>query len=209
MIGTIEPTIVAGIEFDALIDKSEDYSATVPQYPVDSGYSVSDNVALEPLSLKLTLYVTATPVTWLNKHGTGMQRVENICNQLLNVYKARSMISITTPSKSYSNMIIKSIRIQDTTTQGYAKEIPVEFVQVTDTSAKTVTVPAEYERAGSTMESAGAASTTKASNTATTAADRQNGSASSDTVSASQNGSTLLYDRANGLGNRTGWYSLE
>ncbi len=33
-------TTVAGIEFDALIEAQETHSATVPQYPLDEGYSV-------------------------------------------------------------------------------------------------------------------------------------------------------------------------
>ena len=111
-------TTVAGIEFDALIEAQETHSATVPQYPLDEGYSVSDNVALDPTALKLTLYVTATPVTWLSRHGVGDQRVENICNQLLDLYKARSPVSVTTPRKSYDNMIIKNITISDTTQAG-------------------------------------------------------------------------------------------
>lgn len=203
-------TTVAGIEFDALIEAQETHSATVPQYPLDEGYSVSDNVALDPTALKLTLYVTATPVTWLSRHGVGDQRIENICNQLLDLYKARSPVSVTTPRKSYDNMIIKNITISDTTQAGYAKEIPIEFTEITVTAAKSVVIPAEYARGGNTMESNGAASTTKAqSSTPTTASDRQSGKASGDTTSSSKNGSTLLYNMASGLGNKTGWYSLE
>lgn len=203
------PTTVAGIEFDALIEQSEEHSASTPQYPIDSGYSVTDNVALDPTTLKLTLYVTATPVTWLSRHGIGTQRVENICSQLLGVFESKQLISVTTPRKSYSNMIIRSISIKDTVQAGYAKEIPIELQQVTVTSAKTVAVPAEYARAGGSMESAGAASTSTAGSTATTASDRQNGSANGSSVSSSQNGSTMLYNMANGLGNKTGWYSLD
>lgn len=207
--GGIVATTVAGIEFDALIEKQEDHSATAPQYPIDAGYSVTDNVALEPTSLKLTLYVTATPVTFLASHGSGFQRVQNICDQLLRVFESRSLIDVITPNKSYSNMVMRSISIRDSLQSGYAKEIPVEFQQVTVTSAKAVAIPAEYERAGGTMESAGTASTTTANGTtSTTAADRQNGNASGNSVSSSQNGSTLLYDMANGLGNATGWYSM-
>lgn len=206
---TIQPTTVAGIEFDALIEDSTDYTATVPEYPIDAGYSVSDNVALEPVRFKATLYVSATPVTWLRRHGSGMQRVENICNQLINIYERKELVSVTTPFRSYSNMIIKSLSIRNTAQSGYAREIPVEFTQVTVTSAKAASVPAEYERAGSTMESAGAASTQTAGSTSTTAADRQNGNATGGSVSSSQNGSSMLYNMTDAIGTKTGWYSLE
>ena len=207
--GPKEPTTVAGIEFDALIERTEEHTAAVPQYPIDAGYSITDNVALEPARLKLTLYVTATPVTWRSRHGSGEQRIENICSQLLNLYESRSLVSVVTPYKAYNNMIIKSISIRDTVQSGYAREIPVEFTQVNVTSAKTTAIPAEYARAGNTMESAGTASTTVAQETTpTSAADRQNGSASSTTTSSAQAGSSMLYNMANGIGNATGWYSL-
>jgi hypothetical protein len=35
MTGPKQPVSVAGIEFDALIESTEDYSASVPQYPID------------------------------------------------------------------------------------------------------------------------------------------------------------------------------
>lgn len=205
----IQPTTVAGIEFDALIESSTEYNSTVPEYPVDAGYSVSDNIALDPVRLKLTLYVTATPVTWLSRHGIGDQRVENICNQLINLYEQRGLVNVTTPFKSYGNMVIKSMTIRDTAQAGYAREIPIEFTQVTVTSAKHTSVPEEYERAGNTMESSGAASTQNAGNTNTSAADRQNGTASGGSVSSSKNGNSMLYNMADAVGNRTGWYSLD
>ncbi len=208
MRGPKEPTVVAGIEFDALIERAEEHTAAVPQYPIDAGYSITDNVALEPVRLKLTLYVTATPVTWRHRHGSGEQRIENICNQLLNIFESRSLISVVTPYKAYNNMVIKSISIRDTAQSGYAREIPVEFSKVNITSARTAAIPAEYARAGNTMESAGTASTTVVQGTSqTSAADRQNGTTGSST-SAAQNGSSMLYNMANGIGNATGWYSL-
>lgn len=209
--GAKEPTVVAGIEFDALIERSEEHTASVPQYPVDAGYSVTDNVSLEPMKLKMTLYVTATPVTWLARHGVGEQRVENICNQLLGLYESRSMVSVTTPYKSYSNMIIKSISISDTVQSGYAREIPIELTQITITSAKTVAVPAEYARAGSTMESAGVASTSQSSSSAsgTSTSGQQSGSSGSSGSYGPGRGGSMLYQMADGIGNATGWYSLD
>lgn len=205
----IVATVVAGIEFDALIEDSEEYSATTPNYPVDSGYSVTDNIAMDPIKLKLTLYVTATPVTFLSSHGSGRQRVESICDRLIAVFEKRELVNVTTPRKSYSNMAISSISIRTTAQAGYAREIPIEFTQVTVTSAKTVTVPEEYARSGTSMEASGNATTTTVGDTSTTASERQNGNTSQKSQSSSSAGSTMLYSLASGLGNKTGWYSLD
>ena len=78
-----QPVSLNGIEFDAILDNSETYSASVPEYPIDAGYSVSDNVALNAFQISMTLYVTATPVTWLSRHGAGESRVRIICDVLV------------------------------------------------------------------------------------------------------------------------------
>lgn len=151
------PVSVNGIEFDAVIESEQNYGATVPEYPVDSGYSVSDNVAITPLSLKMTLYVTATPVTWLKRHGTGEARIQVLCDELVELFTSRQLISVVSNGKTYSNMVIKSITIKDTQEAGYAREVPVEFTQVTVTYASMSSVPSAYARAGTSMQSTGAA----------------------------------------------------
>lgn len=42
----IQPVSINGVEFDATIDSNEKHDSTVPEYPIDEGYNVSDNVAL-------------------------------------------------------------------------------------------------------------------------------------------------------------------
>ena len=64
------PVSVAGIEFDALIDETKTLSASIPVYPVEEGFPVSDTIILDPLSVQMTLYISSTPVTWLYRHGT-------------------------------------------------------------------------------------------------------------------------------------------
>ena len=103
--GPKQPVSVAGIEFDAVLDIKESHSSTIPQYPIDEGYSVQDNVALDPMSLIMTLYVTATPITWLSRHGSGEGRVRQIWNQLFGMYSQKTPITVITPDASYSNMI--------------------------------------------------------------------------------------------------------
>lgn len=56
-----QPVSINGIEFDALIDESRTLEATVPEYSVESGFSVSDAIILSPEKLDMTLFVTNTP----------------------------------------------------------------------------------------------------------------------------------------------------
>lgn len=205
--GPKQPVSVAGIEFDAVLDIKESHSSTIPQYPIDEGYSVQDNVALDPMSLIMTLYVTATPITWLSRHGSGEGRVRQIWNQLFSMYSQKTPITVITPDASYSNMIIKGITYKKSSETGYAVEIPIEFSQVTVTSARTAAVPAEYARAGMSQQLAGNAATSTATSSGSTAGTGSGGGSNNGGSAAKQSGS-LLYQMAEGVGNSTGWYSL-
>lgn len=150
-----EPVTVAGVEFDAMIDRSESYSAKVPEFPVDAGYSVSDNAALDAFVLKMTLYVAGVPITWSGRHGRGEVWIEQVCNALLDVYFAREPITVTTQDSNYPNMVIESIEIKTSADIGYAREIPITLKQVTITSTETAVVPDSYVRSGKSMTTKG------------------------------------------------------
>ena len=45
----LKPVSVAGIEFDALIDEQKTMNATIPAYPVEDGFPISDTIILDPL----------------------------------------------------------------------------------------------------------------------------------------------------------------
>lgn len=153
-----QPVSLNGIEFDAIIDGTQIYSASVPEYPIDAGYSVSDNAALDAATLEMTLYVTATPVTWLHRHGVGEYRIQSICNQITDLYASREFITVVTADKVYSNMVIENLEIKHSPEIGYAREISVTMKQVTVTAASVTLVPAEYLRSGTSMQSVGSAS---------------------------------------------------
>lgn len=215
-----QPVSVAGIEFDSILDINETHSSTAPQYPIDEGYSVQDNIALDPMSLNMTLYVTATPVTWLSRHGSGEERVRQIWNQLFSMYSQKTPITVITPDTSYPNMIIKRITYKRSSETGYAAEIPIEFSQVTVTSARTAAIPAEYARAGmsqqlagsaatSTVTSSGSAVTSNVPSSSGTAGGGGSSNGGNSGNSAAQQSSSWLYQMAEGVGNSTGWYSLD
>ena len=58
----IQPVSVAGIEFAALLNETQTYSADIPSYPVETGFSVSDNIALQPMVWAALSW--ASVVTW-------------------------------------------------------------------------------------------------------------------------------------------------
>lgn len=92
----LKPVSVAGIEFDALIDEQKTLSATIPTYPVEEGFPVSDTIILEPLSIQMTLYVSNTPVTWLYRHGSSVDRVNKVCDRIESLWLDKKLVKVVT-----------------------------------------------------------------------------------------------------------------
>lgn len=198
-----QPVSINGIEFDALIDESRTLEATVPEYSVESGFSVSDAIILSPEKLDMTLFVTNTPVTWYNRHGGSQNRVDSVVKQLEELYYAGEPVTIVTSDATYSNMAIESITFSKSTEVGYAREIPISFKKIRVTSAKTTTIPDSYGKSGATGASAGTASTSSGSSGGGSSGSGSGGSSGSGSGSGGSNGnskSSILYSAANSMG---------
>lgn len=146
----LEPVAIAGIEFDALIDQQKTLSATIPAYPVEEGFPVSDTIILDPLALQMTLYVTNTPVTWLKRHGASRSRVNEVSNKIEDMWMDRKLVKIVTPDAIYTNMGITSITIKKSAELGYSREVSVTAQKVRKTKKKTVKVPKYKLKSGQT-----------------------------------------------------------
>ncbi len=156
-----QPASVAGIEFDALISETRTYEATVPEYAVEDGFSVSDAIILGAEKLQMVLYLTDTPVTWRSHAGKG--RVEDVTKQLEELYYTAAPVTVVTTDKTYTDMAIESLEISKTAEVGYAREIPISFKKIRVTTARTTTIPDSYGKSGATGASAGTASTSSGS----------------------------------------------
>lgn len=63
-----QPARLGEFEFDAIIKRPETLSSKIPDYATEEGYSVSDNVCLEPVTLDVEAVVSNAPVTWADRH---------------------------------------------------------------------------------------------------------------------------------------------
>ena len=153
-----QPVSLDGIEFDALISSENTFEASVPEYSVEDGFSVSDTIQLGAERLSLVLYVTDTPVTWVRRHG-GSGRMADVLNQLRQKYYDKQPVTIVTSEETYENMAIESISFNKSLETGYAREIPISLRKVRMTQTRTTTIPSNYGRAGTTKANAGTAST--------------------------------------------------
>ena len=150
----------ASVEFDALIDETLSLHSNIPTYPVERGFEVSDSIILQARTLDMTIYVTNTPVTWVERHRTDQARVEDVVDRLKEIYYTKKLVTVTTTDDTYENMGIISIELTKALETGTSREIPIHFQEVRVTDQKTTTIPASYGRSGTTGANAGAANTT-------------------------------------------------
>lgn len=205
----LKPVSIWGIEFDALIDETKNLSATIPTYPVEEGFPVSDTIILDPISIQMTLYVSNTPVTWLYRHGTSTDRVNKICDQLEQKWLKKQLAKIVTTEAVYKDMGITSISIKKSHDIGYAREISVSAQKVRITKRKTVNIPSYVLKSGETKANAGTASTSTSSSKSSTGSGNggsgggggsSSSSSGSSGSSGAKKGQSILYGAASGLG---------
>lgn len=193
-----QPVSVNGVEFDALISQEQVLTATSPEYAVEDGFCVSDNVTLDAEKLNMVLYLTNTPVTWYARHGGNPNRVADVEKQLKELYFAKEPVTVTTSDDVFTDMVIVSIGFKKSLETGYDREIPISFQKVRVTKARTTTIPDSYGRGGATGASAGTASTSTGSTVGGSGAGSGGGSGSSG-GSGNSKGS-ILYGAATSLG---------
>lgn len=158
----IEPVSIDGIEFDALIESDETLASDIPQYPVESGYEVSDTIILKPRTLEITVFVTNTPVTHLQRFGGAENcraRVDDVIARLESMRAQRKLVTIVTTNRTYKNMGLENMSIRNSIETGYSRKIPLSFKEVFITSTQTVSIPESYGKSGTTGASAGTAQT--------------------------------------------------
>lgn len=202
------PVTIWGIEFDALIDEQKTMTSTIPAYPVEDGFPVSDTIINEPVSVAMTLFITNTPVTWLYRHGTDSDRVARICSDIEKKWLQKKLTKIVTTDTIYKNMGITSISIKKSREIGYAREVTVTAQKVRITKKKTVKIPSSVKKSGKTKAKAGKASTSNSSSKSSkSGADSQKKAAvktkqsgnKTGSGSAAKKGQSLLYGVASGL----------
>ncbi len=186
-----KPVSVAGIEFDALMSEEWEYTAQVPEYATDEGYSVSDSILLESETLTMELYLSDTPVTWYGRSGHGSNHTEKVISQLQALFLKKTPVKVVTSYGTYKNMAIESLKISKSMEDGYSRKIPISFRKIRTTKVKTVTIPSSYGKSGTTSSSSGTANTTSKSTSS--------GSSSSSSSSSSSGKSSILYS----LGKKT------
>ena len=198
----IQPVSVAGIELPALLDETQTFTSDIPEYPVETGFVISDNITLQPMELPLTLLLSDTPLTWRGRVRS-MSEAESMLKEL---YFSKTPFTVVTPSGTFDSMGITSMQIKRSSENGYNKEVSLSLKQINVTATKTTTIPDSYGKSGATGANAGTASTS-AGSTSTGGGSSGSGSGSSGGSSGSgssgsgkKSSGSILYNVASSAG---------
>ena len=195
----IQPVSVAGIEFPAMLDETQTFTSDIPEYPVETGFVISDNITLQPMELPLTLLLSDTPLTWRGRVRS-MSEVESMLKEL---YFSKTPFTVVTPSGTFESMGITSMQIKRSSENGYNKEVSLSLRQINVTATKTAAIPDSYGKSGATGANAGTASTS-AGSTSTGGGSSGGGSGGSGSSSGSSSGKqssgSILYPVASSAG---------
>lgn len=201
----IQPVSVAGIEFPAMLDETQTFTSDIPEYPVETGFVISDNITLQPMELPLTLLLSDTPLTWRGRVRS-MSEAESMLKEL---YFSKTPFTVVTPSGTFESMGITSMQIKRSSENGYNKEVSLSLKQINVTATKTAAIPDSYGKSGATGANAGTASTS-AGSTSTGGGSSGGGSGGSGSSSGSgssggsssgkQSSGSILYNVASSAG---------
>ena len=188
------PVKINGVEFDALISSSETHTSDVPDYPCENGYSVHDTIVTKPMELSLTLFLSNNPVTWYNRLGNSVDRVQVVEEKLRALFASRQVFTVLTATDKYKNMCFTSVGISKSKENGNGRGIDVTLKQVSITNTRTTSIPVTYGKSGASMSNAGNAGTSGASTKGTSSESKTNEKASS------KNKASMLYNAASNFG---------
>ena len=195
----IQPVSVAGIEFPAMLDETQTFTSDIPEYPVETGFVISDNITLQPMELPLTLLLSDTPLTWRGRVRS-MSEAESMLKEL---YFSKTPFTVVTPSGTFESMGITSMQIKRSSENGYNKEVSLSLQQINVTATKTASIPDSYGKSGATGANAGTASTS-AGSTSTGGGSSGGGSGGSGSSGGSSSGKqssgSILYNVASSAG---------
>lgn len=159
----LQPATIGDLSVDVLLETETNLDSDVTENPVEDGSIIADHVRRKPLSLKMQVVFTPTPVSFGYVNNN---RLQDVANALMQIYLKREPITIKTVDAIYDNMVMIRAPLEKTVRNGICYKIELEFKYVQIVVQRTEEVPEEYAnneaegKAGTTEKDAGTATQT-------------------------------------------------
>lgn len=198
--GTIAsgPGSIGGIEFDSVYTQEEVLDADVPEYPVEDGFTTSDNVNIKATVLTVVALIANHPVTWVSRHGSSFNRVGEIKRQLKKLFTTKQPVTYVSNGETWENVVVQGLKFPDDKESGDSVKVTLTLKQITITEKQTALVTISFPRGGTSSTNAGSVSSKKSSAASKSTTSSSKKSAS--TSSSNKNGSSIAYGAFSKLG---------
>lgn len=199
--GTIAsgPGSIGGIEFDSVYTQEEVLAADVPEYPVEDGFTTSDNVSIKATVLTVVAIIANNPITWASRHGSSSNRVGEIKRQLKKLFTTKRPVTYVSNGETWENMVVQGLKFPDDKESGDSIKATLTLKQITITEKQTALVTISFPRGGTSSTNAGSVSSKKSGTTGKSKS-ASSSKKSASTSSSKKNGSSIAYGTFSKLG---------
>jgi hypothetical protein len=138
--------VLGNLELDATMDESHEWTAEATSNPVEEGSPVTDHIIEQPDKLKLRGVVTDAPTVLSNTAADLIgslvgSRSQDAFELLRAIIKQREPVTVYTKHRIYPDMVLTSLNIPRTPTDGEAIEFTAEFIHLRKVATQIVDVP--------------------------------------------------------------------
>ncbi len=130
---------IGGITLDAELYERHGRSSQVTRYPVETGTEISDHISIASMTVTIEGIISDSPI----EGGDATGRYLDILYDLEQLWRSRSLVTVTTHLKVYQDMAIVNLDIPRDGYTGQAMRFMVDLQQVVKATAQTTSIPAD------------------------------------------------------------------
>lgn len=148
--------LISQVPFDVCRSRSTRYQATVTDFPIESGSSISDHRRIQPNIFEMEGLVSATPIVTIpaavqmglkGDAEVGMSTIaprelQAAHDALVDIHEKGKFVTIVDEYRTHENMVLESLDISKTKETGAVFEFKATFKKITVVKTSAAALPA-------------------------------------------------------------------
>jgi len=128
--GTRSLPKIGMLEVDAHLSEDHNWTNSVPNHPVETGYSVNDAIIRNPMTLTLESMVSIAPIYPDRASDKSLKRADNAYTKLVQLATKSTLLSVITGVKTYRNMAITDLSIPRSSDDGLSLKFTISLQEI-------------------------------------------------------------------------------
>lgn len=129
---------IGSIEIDAFAEEEHGKSASITRYPIEDKSTISDHIVLDPETINIRGIVGTFSLTGANGSSN---RVRDAYGKIINLMEEKTLISIVTGLRVYSDMFISNFTVPRTAQNGGALNFSMSLQHAVIVSSQVAQIP--------------------------------------------------------------------